>query len=293
MRFQSRPARLTFPLLLSLAALSSVLLPIIMLSQIARAQEGALDKSEPKGTTVEEIIKRFANKEKEFKTARDQYTFRQDVKVMTLDGDTPDGNYQQVFDVTFDDKGHKIKNVVFAPQPTLQRIQMTEEDFDDIENRLPFVLTSDEIGEYDILYVGQQKQDELNTYVFDVAPKQIVGKKRYFQGRIWVDNHDFQIVETYGKTVPDIRKKKGNENLFPKFTTWREQIDGQYWFPTYTRAEDTLKFSMGDVKIREIIKYTNYRRFGAKSKIIYEGKEVQKAEPKPGEQKPPEPPKPQ
>jgi len=293
MRFQSRPARLTFPLLLSLAALSSVLLPIIMLSQIARAQEGALDKSEPKGTTVEEIIKRFANKEKEFKTARDQYTFRQDVKVMTLDGDTPDGSYQQVFDVTFDDKGRKIKNVVFAPQPTLQRIQMTEEDFDDIENRLPFVLTSDEIGEYDILYVGQQKQDELNTYVFDVAPKQIVGKKRYFQGRIWVDNHDFQIVETYGKTVPDIRKKKGSENLFPKFTTWREQIDGQYWFPTYTRAEDTLKFSMGDVKIREIIKYTNYRRFGAKSKIIYEGKEVQKAEPKPGEQKPPEPPKPQ
>jgi hypothetical protein len=170
-------------LLLSLAALSSVLLPIIMLSQIARAQEGALDKSEPKGITSEEIVKRFASKEKEFKTARDQYTFRQDVKVMTLDGDTPDGNYQQVFDVTFDDKGRKIKNVVFAPQPTLQRIQMTEEDFDDIENRLPFVLTSDEIGEYDILYVGQQKQDELNTYVFDVAPKQIVGKKRYFQGR--------------------------------------------------------------------------------------------------------------
>jgi len=98
-------------------------------------------------------------------------------------------------------------------------------------------------------------------------------------------------VETYGKTVPDIRKKKGNENLFPKFTTWREQIDGQYWFPTYTRAEDTLKFSMGDIKIREIIKYTNYKRFGSKSRITYEGQEVQKAEPK--DQKPPEPPKPQ
>jgi hypothetical protein len=287
---------LTFPLLLSLAALFSALLPVIMLPQAARAQEGALDKSEPKGITVEEVIKRFASKEKEFKEARDQYTFRQDVKVMTLDGDTPDGNYQQVFDVTFDDKGRKIKNVVFAPQPTLQRIQMTEEDIDDIENRLPFVLTSDEIGEYDILYVGQQKQDELNTYVFDVAPKQIVGKKRYFQGRIWVDNHDFQIVETYGKTVPDIRKKHGKEeNLFPKFTTWREQIDGQYWFPTYTRAEDTLKFSLGDIKIREIIKYTNYRRFGSKSKITYEGKEVEKGaeQKKPDEQKPPNPPKPQ
>jgi len=294
MRFLSRPARLTFPLLLSLAALFSVLLPIIMLPQMARAQEGALDKSEPKGTTVAEIIKRFASKEKEFKEARDQYTYRQDVKVMTLDGDTPDGMYQEVFDVTFDDKGRKVKNVVFAPQKTLTRIDMTQEDFDDIENRLPFVLTSDEVGEYDVLYVGQQKQDELDTYVFDIAPKQIVGKKRYFQGRIWVDNHDFQIVETYGKTVPDIHKgKRGQENLFPKFTTWREQIDGQYWFPTYTRAEDTLQFSMGGVKIREIIKYTNYRRFGSKSRIIYEGKEVQKAEPKAGEQKPPEPPKPQ
>ena len=286
---------------LPLVALRTMLLPVIMLLAImlpavARAQQGPLDKSEPKGITVEEIIKRFASKEKEFKTARDQYTFRQDVKVMTLDGDTPSGMYQQVFDVTFDDKGHKIKNVVYAPQSTIEKggISMSEEDFDDIENRLPFVLTSDEIGEYDILYVGQQKQDELDTYVFDVAPKQIVGKKRYFQGRIWVDNQDFQIVETYGKTVPDIRKKRGKEeNLFPKFTTWRERIDGQYWFPTYTRAEDTLKFTMQDVKIREIIKYTNYRRFGAKSRITYEGQEVQKAEPKAGDQKPPEPPKPQ
>jgi hypothetical protein len=295
MKHPSLPARsasLVLSLFLTLIVLFGAVLP-----QVARAQEGALDKTQPKGITVDEIIKRFAAKEKEFKEARDQYTFRQDVKVMTLDGETVTGNYQQVFDVTFDDKGHKIKNVVFAPQSTIENggISMTEEDFDDIENRLPFVLTSDEVGEYDVLYVGQQKQDELDTYVFDVAPKQIVGKKRYFQGRIWVDNHDFQIVETYGKTVPDIRKKHGKEeNLFPKFTTWREQIDGQYWFPTYTRAEDTLEFSLRSVKIREIIKYTNYRRFGSKSRITYDGQEVQKADPnqKP-DQKPAEPPKPQ
>ncbi len=298
MNLLSRPLHLKLSVFPPAALLFlSLVLTSLASPQLAGAQQGPLDKSDPKGITVDEIIKRFAAKEKLFRDARDQYTYRQDVKVMTLDGNTPDGSYQQVFDVTFDDRGHKIKNVVFAPQPTLQRIQMTEEDFDDIENRLPFVLTSDEIGEYDVLYVGQQKQDELNTYVFDVAPKQIVGKKRYFQGRIWVDDHDFQIVETYGKTVPDIRKKKGQENLFPKFTTWREQIDGQYWFPTYTRAEDTLKFALGDVKIREIIKYTNYRRFGSKSRITFEGQEVQKADPntdqKPPDQKPPDPPKPQ
>ena len=233
MKFLPRSARpiVCLPVLFSLLG---ALLTIVAMHPVARAQEGALDKSLPKGTTVEEIIKRFAAKEKEFKEARDQYTFRQDVKVMTLDGDTPDGSYQQVFDVTFDDKGHKVKNVVFAPQNTLQRILMTEEDLDDIENRLPFVLTSDEVGEYDVLYVGQQKQDELDTYVFDIAPKQIVGKKRYFQGRIWVDNHDFQVVETYGKTVPDIRKKKGQENLFPNLYASRghaEVFHGRYQDP--------------------------------------------------------------
>src|ERR1700722_19250159 len=167
-----------FPVI-SVEALSVALMSLVLAAagpQRASAQEGGLDKSQPKGITVDEGVKRFAAKEKEFKEARDQYTYRQDVKVMTLDGDTPDGRYEQVFDVSFDDKGHRIKNIVFAPQDTLTRISMTEQDIDDIENRLPFVLTSDEIAEYDILYVGQQKQDELNTFVFDVAPKQIVGK---------------------------------------------------------------------------------------------------------------------
>jgi hypothetical protein len=113
---------------------------VLMAPPKARAQEGQLDKPLPQGISVDEIIKRFSAKEKEFKEARDQYTYRQDEKVMTLDGNTVDGTYQQVFDVSFDDKGHRIKNVVFAPQPTLERIVMTEEDIDDLENRLPFVL---------------------------------------------------------------------------------------------------------------------------------------------------------
>ncbi len=264
----------------------TALILFLLLSAFAFAQEGPLDKSQPKGITPDEIIKRFATKEKEFKEARDGYTYRQDVKVQTLDGDTVDGEYRQVFDITFDDQGHKNKTVVFAPQATLVRIGMTEQDIDDIENRLPFVLTSDEIPEYNILYVGLQQQDELHCYVFDVAPKEIVGKKRYFQGRVWVDDRDFQIVKTYGKTVPDIRpKKKGNnENLFPSFTTWRAQVDGKYWFPVYTKADDQLHFSLGDVHIREIVKYENYKKFGARTRITYGGKELP-----PGEQKPVEP----
>ena len=101
------------------------------------------------------------------------------------------------------------------------------------------MLTTEEVPEYNILYGGQQQEDQLHCYVFDIAPKEIVGKKRYFQGRIWVDDHDFQIVKTYGQAVPEIKdtKRRGKEeHLYPKFTTWRQQIDNKYWFPTYTRC---------------------------------------------------------
>ncbi|HEY4052709.1 MAG TPA: hypothetical protein VGL74_03140 [Terriglobales bacterium] len=253
-------------------------------------QEGTLSTDPPKGITSDQIIKQFAAKEAEFKQARDAYTFRQDVRVQTLDGKTVRGEYREVFDVTYDNQGRHLENVVFAPQSTLDQdpngILMSPEDLQDIRHLLPFVLTTEEIPEYDILYVGQQQEDELHCYVFDIAPKKIEGKKRYFQGRIWVDDKDLQVVKTSGKTVPDIRKKN-NENLFPKFTTWREQVDGQYWFPAYTLADDELHFKLNDVHIKEIIKYTDYQRFGSKVKITYQGQEVEKAPQKPDEgQKP-------
>jgi hypothetical protein len=249
----------------------------------AFADEGPLDTAQPKGVTAEEIIQHFAAKEKDFKEARDQYTYRQDVRVQVLDGSSIKGEYRQVFDVVFDDQAKRIENVVFAPQSTLENgnLSMDQGDFEDIRRRLPFVLTSDELPEYNILYAGQQQEDELHCYVFDIAPKEIVGKKRYFEGRIWVDDHDFQIVKTFGKTVPDTHagKKGKDEHLYPKFTTWREQIDGKYWFPTYTKADDILHFATGDIHIREIVKYENYKRFGSNVKITYDGKDVQKSEP--------------
>jgi hypothetical protein len=255
----------------------------------AFAQEGALENTPPKDVSPEDIIKHFAAKETEFSKARDQYTYRQDVTVETLDGETVDGQYHEVFDVMFDDKGHRMENVVFAPQSNLTKIFMSQEDMEDIRHKLPFVLTAADLPEYNILYVGQQQEDELRCYVFDVAPKKIEGKKRYFQGRVWVDDHDFQIVKTYGKTVPDIRTKHGDqENLFPKFTTWRQQIDGQYWFPVYTKADDELHFKLEDVHIKEIVKYQDYKRFGANSKILFEGKQIPKGDQKPDQSKPPE-----
>jgi hypothetical protein len=258
----------------------SIFFLLIVLPALAWAQtnceegDGPLNPAQPQGITPAEIIQKFAAKEAIFKQARDNYTYTQDVTVQTLDGNTVDGEFRQVTDITYDDKGNRIENVTFAPQPTLTRVSMSSEDFDDIRNKMPFVLTTVELPLYDIMYLGMQHVDEIDTYVFDVAPKHIEKDKRYFQGKIWVDNHDLQIVKTCGKSVPDIRKKN-NENLTPKFVTYREQIDGQYWFPTYTRADDVLHFTGNDVRIREIIKYTNYKRFGSRTKITYKGEAPQ------------------
>ncbi|MDR3763420.1 MAG: hypothetical protein P4M01_04920 [Acidobacteriota bacterium] len=253
------------------------LLALLLCAAAASAQEGEgpLHRVDPTGITVNDLIQKFAAKEKAFKTAREQYTWTQTVRVQTLEGNSVDGEYMQVFDVVFDERGRRLQNIKYAPQNTLSRIEMTQEDLDDIEKRMPFTMTSDDVGLYNVLYLGQQQEDELNCYVFDISPKQMEKGKRYFEGRIWVDDHDYQIVKTYGKNVPDLRKpKKGEENLFPRFTTWREQVDGAYWFPTYTKVDDTLHFTMEDVHIRQVVKYENYKRFGAKTRVLFGGEEV-------------------
>ncbi|HLJ86159.1 MAG TPA: hypothetical protein VKZ53_05010 [Candidatus Angelobacter sp.] len=245
---------------------------------------GQLNTAQPQGKTIEEIIQQFAAKEAIFKIARNNYAYTQDISVETLDGNTVDGEFRQTWDITYDDKGNRVETVTFAPRDTLSRVSMTREDMDDFRNRLPFVLTTEDLPSYDILYVGQQRIDEIDTFVFDTAPKKIQKDRRYFQGRIWVDGRDLQIVKTCGRNVPDVKasgkKRNVQENLTPKFVTYREQIDGEYWFPTYTRADDVLHFVGQDVHIRETIKYGNYRRFGSKSRIIFKGEAAPEKPPK-------------
>ncbi|HEY2168956.1 MAG TPA: hypothetical protein VGJ30_04980 [Candidatus Angelobacter sp.] len=247
---------------------------------------GPLNPAQPQGMTPQQIIEKFGAKEEVFRQALNNYVYTQDITVQELDGTTVSGEFRLVQEITYDDKGGRIENVTFAPQNTLRGLILSREDYEDFRYKMAFVLTSSDLPQYNLLYVGQQRQDEIETYVFDIAPKTIVKGQRYFQGRIWVDNHDLQIVKSCGKTVPETvqtkKKKNVQENLSPKFVTYREQIDGQYWFPTYIRADDVLHFSNVDVHMREIIKLTNYKRFGSKTRIIYKGeaKEDPKDNPK-------------
>lgn len=242
---------------------------------------GKLDPTPPANISPEEIIKKFGEREAAFAHARESYTFRQSVKVDTLDDDTGkvDGEYQQVTDITFSKEGKREEHVVFAPQNTLERVMMSPTDFDEIEHRLPFILTTDDLPKYDVTYLGRQKVDELDTYVFEAGPKVLEKGKHYFQGKVWVDQQDFQIVLINGSTVPQ-DTRRGHEDLQPPFTTYYEQVDGKYWFPTYTKAEGNLHFAAQngalsqDVHIRNIVKYTDYKQFHATSRIIYDGQDI-------------------
>ncbi len=221
----------------------------------------------PPTVPIDQIIQKFAAREEEFKIERDNFTYTQTFTIQTLDSSgRPDGEYTMTSEIVFTPSGKRFEHVTYAPAPTLERISLSQQDLDDLEHVQPFVLTTSELPKYNITYVDHEPLDELSTYVFDVAPKTIEKNQRYFQGRIWVEDKDFDIVKTDGKAVPDIRKK-GQENVFPRFETFRENIEGNYWFPTYTRSNDILHFSNEDVPIRMVVKYENYKRFGVTVKI--------------------------
>ena len=234
-------------------------------------QSSSAISTEPPAVPVDQIIRRFAEREAEFKRERDNYTYTQTFVVQTVDaGGQPDGEYRMTSDIVFSTSGRRYDKVTYAPPSTLQRVSLSEQDLADLQNVQPFVLTTDELPKYDIAYVGRQQVDELTTYLFEVKPKEIKKNQRYFQGRIWVDDKDLEIVKTYGKAVPDIRK--GNdENFFPRFETYRENIEGHYWFPTYTHADDVLHFTSGDIRIRMTVRYKDYKRFRVTSRILLPG----------------------
>jgi hypothetical protein len=222
----------------------------------------------PPTMPVEQIIQKFAAQEAEFKTERDNFTYTQTFTIQTLDSSRrPDGEYTMTSEIVFTPSGKRYEKVTYAPTPTLERIQLSQQDLDDLEHVQPFVLTTSELPKYNIKYLDHVQLDELTAFVFEVSPKTIEKNQRYFQGRIWVEDKDLQIVKTDGKAVPDVRKKGGEENVFPRFETFRENVEGHFWFPTYTRSNDVLHFSSGDIPIRMVVKYENYKRFGVTIKI--------------------------
>lgn len=207
---------------------------------------------------IDEIIRKFTAKETQFRQALNDYAFKRDALVQEIGmGGQVIGEYHRVSNFTFDDKGNRFEKIGFFPMPSLQGVSLTTEDLEDLGGVNPFALEGAKAAQYNFKYVGKERIDELDLYVFDVSPKVMPSpksKERVFVGRIWVDDHDLQIVKAKGKAGPETKTNK-----FPTVETYREQIDGKYWFPTYVYADDDLVFDNGsDVRIRMQVKYTDF-----------------------------------
>ncbi|MEO6654459.1 MAG: hypothetical protein ABIO36_00090 [Pyrinomonadaceae bacterium] len=209
---------------------------------------------------IDRIIKKFAANEGDFRSALTSYVFNRlaTVNIIGLGGQIA-GTYRRDSFMTFTQDGGRFEKVLFAPIATTPPGFVTPEDLEDLGGVTPFAIEPGSVSQYNISYIGIEKIDELNLYVFDVTPKVIPdpkkSKMRLFIGRIWVDVDDLMIVKSKGKAVPETK-----QNKFPIVETTREQVDGKYWFPSDARADDELVFDNGSVtKIRMRVKYTDYR----------------------------------
>jgi hypothetical protein len=246
--------------------LSALFLPMSLLGQTdCEKGNGALDSAPPKTMSAQDVIQKFGATEAAAKQARLHYTYTQDVLVQTLSGQDVTGAFHEVTNVSYDEKGKRQEKVTFAAQSTLRGVQLTQEDTEDIRVFMPLMLTSEDLTQYNLTYTGQRHVDDLDTYEFHVEPKTKEKGKRYFEGQVWVDAQDFQIVKVCGKSGPDLIRtgKHQHSDLRPSFVTYRQQVDERYWFPAYTRSDDNLQFKGGSVHVRETIKYSGYKRAGA------------------------------
>ena len=217
---------------------------------------------EPPPIPVEEIIRRFAQKEDEFGRERAAYTFRKTIRVQEYGKDNkPSGEFLLTTEPAVAADGKRYEKIIDAPPPTLRQLKLEPEDLEILARIPPFILTSEQLAKYELTYAGKQPVDELTTYLFRVKPRQLERTRAWFEGLVWVDDRDLVIVKTYGKWVTETGDVSTPQLPFTLFETYRENTDGKYWFPTYARSDDALKVKNGEVRIRLTIRWTDYKQF--------------------------------
>lgn len=242
---------------------------LVLVTFVVVCASNAMGQTSVDGAAIpnpERIIQTFTTKETEFRRALNNYSFKRDALIQSLGmGGQVIGEYHRVSNFTFDDQGNRFEKITFFPMPSMPEV--TSEDIDDLGGISPFALEPSKLDRYNIRYVGKERIDELNLYIFDVQPKVIPDpkktKERLFLGRVWVDDQDFQIVKTKGKGVPETKNNK-----YPIVETYREQIDGRYWFPTYSYADEELVFDNGTtLHVRLKVRYTDFTPARATLKV--------------------------
>ena len=258
--------------------LSKFFAPALLLIMAATAifaqnANNSIEKVNLSQSEIDRIVQTFTNHEGSFRDALTQYAFNRNATIQTIGlGGQVTGTFVRNSFMTIGSDGNRFEKILYAPMSTLTEISVSPEDIEDLGGTNPFALEPSMISQYNFNLLGKEKIDDLNLYVFDVAPKVMPksdGKLRYFIGKVWVDDRDLMIVKSKGKAIPETKKQK-----FPVVETWRENIDGKYWFPAFTSSDDELVFNNGQVvKLRVRVNYTNYRQ-GKTDVIILDDDQV-------------------
>jgi hypothetical protein len=215
------------------------------------------------------LARKVAHRESATQAERNQYAYRQTVRLQELDSrGGMSGEYREVRDVIFSPTHERSEQMVGTPVLTLQHLILTDEDFHDMREIQPFVLTDDMLFLYETKFRGEEPVDGMECWVLQIRPRQILDKQRLFDGMLWIKKDDYSVVRSEGQAVPQIRTTK-QENLFPRFTTVRRQVNG-FWFPTLTSADDTLYFRTQPQREHLTIHYSDYKKFGVESSVTFE-----------------------
>ena len=208
-----------------------------------------------------EIIKSFAEKEEKFVRARVQYGYKKTIKLTEFGKDgQPSGEFQLAVVTVIDSDGKLYEKIVEQPPSTLHALKLSPEDLKAIARIPAYPLIPSQLSKYEMRYVGQEKVDEVDCYIFDAKPKLLERAHALFQGVVWVDKQYLEVVKTYGKWVTDLGDERSPELPFTNFETYRENVEGKYWFPNYSRSDDTLHFKeSGDVPVRLVIKWSDFK----------------------------------
>jgi len=214
----------------------------------------------PPALPPEEIIRRFSQKEDQYLAVRTTYGYRKTIRIDEFDRDgKPVGQYSMVTEVTRASNGQVISKTVQKPQSTLRSFTLETEDVKELDRIPAFPLTTTQLAKYDLKYIGEEQVDEIQAYIFQVKPKTLERTRAYFEGIVWVDTKYLEVVKTYGKWVNELGDVHTAMLPFATFETYRENVDGKYWFPNYMRSDDTLHLKDTEVPLRLVIKWTEFK----------------------------------
>jgi hypothetical protein len=223
---------------------------------------GVPEPEAPPSLPPEQIILRFSKKEEIYQEARPTYSYRKTIRIQELGPDgKPTGEFSATYDGVRSADGKLYEKALAAPETTLQYLQFEPEDAQ-LLTRIPaYPVVESQLSKYNVQYLNTEKVDEIDCYIFQVSPKTVERQRALFDGVIWVDQKYLEVVKTYGRWVTDLGALHPPTLPFDMFETYRENVDGKYWFPDYSRSDGMVKLKDHDVPIRVTIKWTNFKPY--------------------------------